>query len=159
MTQEVLFWTFSTIAQSFVALVSLLGMVGIYRIQIIKHDIGILANSIRPLIRQIRKDADGYTTNKIVKDVKGLAKSRKDLPAITKANNEFINFHKQIYHIKKEATHFICETLFVVAISIFGLFFTPLIAGTAFATIALIFIILISSMVLYSSYRFVRCMM
>ncbi len=141
-SKEVLFWTLSTIVQSFVAFVSLLGMVVIYRIQMIQRSKENLAESMRDLLRQIRgKEALGYPVDKIVKDVKGLSKDRSDLSQLTRADLEFSNFKKDKNSIKKTAIFFFCSIIFLLFFSLALLPISPFLEHTLLGLLFLSLII------------------
>lgn len=142
---KVLFWTYSTIVQSFVALATLLGMITIYRIQMLKKDIELVSESMRKhLINYYRKgnfvinksdekedyqwevessEVYGYTTKKIIKDIKGLANTYLEDEALKRANLEFFNFEKNIQEVKTAAKLFFYSTIFL---SIFSLILLPM---------------------------------
>lgn len=124
-SHDLLFWTFSTVVQSFVAFVSLLGMVVIYRTQIIQRNKENLAESMREYLVQYRgQGCRGYTTNKIIKDIKGLAENPND-DALTRADLEFSNLEKDENKIKKTAIFFFCSTIFLLIFSLVLLSVSP----------------------------------
>ena len=55
-SQDLLFWTFSTIVQSFVAFISLLGMVAVYKLQSINSDRDKLGEKIGGILHNFNFD-------------------------------------------------------------------------------------------------------
>lgn len=141
-SQDLLFWTFSTIVQSFVAFLALLGMVAIYRIQIFRRNIETLAGAMRNHLKQHRgSEVDGYTTEKIIKDTKGLAGNRPDMEILKRASLEFSNLEKYINDIKERTIEFFYFIIFLLVFSLVFLFMSPVLEYTLFGLLVLWLII------------------
>jgi len=137
-SRDVLFWTFSTIVQSFVAFVALLGMVTIYRMQVLSADTRNLSESMRQTIWAHRgPTAVSYPTNKIIKDIKGLAQKYTDDNTLKRADLEFSNFEKEKNSIKKGAKFFFYST---IPLLIFSLILLPMSLVLADTDLGLLFL-------------------
>lgn len=137
-SSDVLLWTFSTITQSFVAFVSLLSMVAIYKLQGIRRDMEIVAESMRDLIKEIRgAEALGYPVNKIIKDIEGLCNSRPDLLHLKRANLKLNEMKISAVEIKERIKIFLITTILLLIISLILL---PLSPFLEFKIISLVFL-------------------
>ncbi|MCK4905479.1 hypothetical protein KAS42_04490 [bacterium] len=128
LSQEHLFWTFSTVMQSFVALGALLGMVAVFRLQIINNKSDIIALSLRkPIIYFRGMPASTYLPedilcegNKILKEEGNKVGSeiKLGLPQLEKLFDEEKN-------IKKQIVDFVKKIVVITALALIFLIITP----------------------------------
>lgn len=146
MLKDTLFWTFSTVVQSFVAYVSLLGMVGVYKLQKLRSNKEHIAESMRNNIKYFRgAESDGYSIDKLVKDIKGITNDIKNdkhfnITAMKRALLEINNIEKEEINIKIRIKQFFYITIFLLICSLFLLPLSQLI-GDELGKIFLIIIL------------------
>ena len=158
-SKDVLFWAFSTIVQSFVAFVALLGMVTIYRIQMVREDMKIIAEAMRDHLMQYRNvhvsyqnkesgivtfsssEVYGYTVKKIIKDIKGLTKTYPKDGVLKRANLELSNLKNDEQKIKRYAILFFSSVVLLLIVSLVLLPMAPILEYTILGLVLLSLII------------------
>lgn len=148
---ESLNWTFSTIAQSMIALIAFMGIFVVYRIQIINQEKTRVFEAIVNKLRLRDIEIDGLTNKLVIEkldeEIKGI-KERND-----KTNDILINIHSQYFKlvkndkkVKRRFFYFFIPTVIAIIVSLFSLPFITFL--TSFAKLILLittfFVILFS---------------
>lgn len=157
-SEDLIFWTFSTIIQSFIAFIALLGMITIYKLQILDNNKRSIAESMRGIISHYRgyRPSMAYTTDKIIKDIKGLTddSSNKDT-ALSQANEEFKNINKNEFEIKNQAKRFFELTITLIIVTLIALTVTPILTYNIFGAFVLFSIVYMSCISLVVGFKLV----
>lgn len=150
-SQDLLFWTFSTIAQSFIAFISLLGMVAIYKLQAINNDRDRLAMRIKEILNNLNFDEglrSHYTTDAIINIF---------FESIGRhLNTEFAyleGINKSLVSKKKNLTMnlnlFLQSTIILISFSLLALVLTPLLKENILGLIFILLSLFLSSRSIY----------
>ncbi len=150
-SEDVLFWTFSTVVQAFMALIALLGMVGIYKLQVINNEIDKTVELIRMTVQYFRGlRAQGYSREEIIMHCNRISQeehpgSSGELSIMQAVNKKFGNLLDKEKEIKKNVIYFATYTVFIVYLSLFFLSWTDnIIVNNLFSRFTLVIVIILS---------------
>ena len=159
---DLLFWTFSTVAQVFVALGALLGMVAVFKLQIINNEIERMIPSLENLIFPFRGFHGKYLSQEeilnegeeIIKE--NLPSSKTDVVRLKIAIPKYKFLLKEKRDIKNEVLKFTRNILLLVFLSILFLILTPIIVEFYFSIVFLIIILYFSILSLISVLKLLK---
>jgi hypothetical protein len=139
LNQDILFWTFSTIAQTFGALWALVGMVALYKIQILDKDLGNLISLIKhifnfPAKTEFLKNYQLYRYIKAIHDNNKYKKyiGSSDSPSRYDFKKYFEIFDrimmKSLPNLKLKIFIFSLLNIIIISLSLFGLIFNKILS-------------------------------
>ncbi|MBI5778525.1 MAG: hypothetical protein HZA49_03605 [Planctomycetes bacterium] len=158
-----LFWLSSTIAQGFIALVSLLGMVGIFKLQYISNERERLTDSMREALGfYVNKTVCTYTPQQIVDSAKDVMSKNTGggwITAMQKVIPCIENSFTDEKNIKGKIISFVIFTLILVGITLLSLALTPLIIQYSLGISVLGILLILSAYSLFLAIRLVKSML
>lgn len=161
-SEDALFWTFSTIVQSFVALLALLGMVAIYRLQSLEGELSHLCETTRSYVEYFKgPPARAYTHEEIITECKKISEGSLIVSGVeinhikrtTERLNQIIGHKKKI---RVDIHDFIEITIFIIFISLVFLPWTPVIAKHGSGLFFLIIVLISAIYSLLSAMRLIK---
>lgn len=160
-SQDILFWTFSTIIQSMVAFVALLGMVAVYKIQTIERNKENIAESMRGyLVKNWREEVSGYSFEEIIKEIHDLPKDSQSVlynnRILKNTSLRLSKKDKYLINIKGIINDFFLLTISLISFSLILLPMSSYLGCNEYSLPILVIIILWSTSALYLGYRLVK---
>lgn len=161
-SQDILFWTLSTIIQSMVAFVALLGMVAVYRIQTVERDKEDIIEGIRKyLSKKWKEEVLGYSSKEIIKKIHDLSvidylDKSINREMLQRASSRLLEKDKYLTYIKGIINAFFLLTIFLISFSLILLPMSSYLECNDQSLFILIIIILWSIGSLYLGYKLVK---
>jgi len=161
-SEDVLFWTFSTIIQSFVALLALLGMVAIYRLQSLESELNHLCDTIRIYVEFfIGLAAKAYTQEEIINACNKISRESQNTSSVernqvVRTNQRLDEIIKNRKKIKTDTLRFVELTIFIVFISLVFLPWTPGISEHNLGPLFLTIVVVLAAYSLLSAMRLIK---
>jgi hypothetical protein len=161
-SEDVLFWTFSTIVQSFIALLALLGMVAIYRLQALENELNYLCEITRPLVEYFRGlPSRAYTHGEIILECNKIfgenhIASEVELIQVKRTTERLNQIVERKKKIKTDIYNFIEITVFIVFISLIFLPWTPIISKHNLGPLFLVVVVILAVYSLLSAKRLIK---
>jgi len=146
---QTLYWFFSTVAQSLVALVALYGVVVVFKLQVISSQISefLQTGRLKELLKVKSASWSITSTSQRIEDIKDTLKVEKEptrREELISAKKELEGWQKSRGNIKKSMLYFSGYTLLVVSISLIFLSISELIFKSNLAVPSLLLVLLLS---------------
>lgn len=161
-SQDILFWTLSTIIQSMVAFVALLGMVAVYKIQNIERDKESIAeNMCKHLYKHWDQEILSYSSKEIILKTHSLSATN-NLAAqmnpemLKRASSKFSEKDKYLTNIKRMINDFFLLTISLIIFSLVLLPMSSYLECNNYSLPILVVIILWSISSLYLGYKLAK---
>lgn len=161
-SQDILFWTLSTIIQSMVAFVALLGMVAVYRIQTIERDKESITENMRKhLYKHWNQEILSYSSKEIIKKIHSLSvvdylDVRMNREILKMASSKLSEKDKYLTNIKEIINAFFLLTISLICFSLVLLPMSSYLECNKYSLLILVVIILWSIGALYLGYKLVK---
>ena len=154
LSQEHLFWTFSTVMQSFVALGALLGMVAVFKLQVTDNKIDSLALALRSLMHDFPERIAGlFSSEDVLNEAKEHSRSSTSLQPGIEHLEEFLEEKRKI---KKQIIDFVKKIVVVTTFALVFLILTPLIIKTSAGVASLGIILYLAIPSLIATIRLIK---
>lgn len=137
---ELLYFSYSTIVQGFLALVGFLGAVALFRLQLFETHAAAVADSVKDKVGELSKSARIFTWRDVMFECEMLYRdsSHKEHPHlhhITEGLTVFRNLENRIDSIKKLMLGFSLLSLLAVVVSLIGLPLSKFLIGAGHLTL------------------------
>ncbi len=164
-TENVLFWTFSTIVQAFVGLLALLGMTGIFKLQSLDAALNQILEANMFLVQYFKgSSAQAYIQEKAIAELNKISKETHDaseiqlsrVKIVSRKLNDIIEKRKTI---RNNVLNFTGRTIFVVLFSLVSLPITPILSREYLGLPFLVIAVMLSLYSLTSTIRLMRALL